>query len=258
MTSEYLKIWFADIETANEFFDGNSKHLGEFLVNVYREYAGTPTCFTSKLVEKYFKTYQKRIEFIKKAKVDGKIGAEKKAVNEQVKSSTLKGSVKGVAQGVVLPKVEYIKEESIIVKEESNNKTGRASSRSRNIFSDCFTDWFLAENQTPFKMQTKDFVALASIEKYCNENKKEGYTSLEMFKGVLENFSLLPDFFQNNKNPCFINTRLPEIIALIRQKAKSTDKKKGNVQTMLESNLKTKELIKAKYAAQNGEQVENN
>ena len=97
----------------------------------------------------------------------------------------------------------------------------------KNIFSDCFTDWFLAENETPFKMKTKDYVAIAEIEKYCNENKKEGFGSIAMFEFVLSKFSTLPDFFQNNKNPTFINSKFPEIIALLRQKTIKADNLKG-------------------------------
>jgi hypothetical protein len=97
----------------------------------------------------------------------------------------------------------------------------------KNIFSDCFTDWFLAENETPFKMQTKDFVAIASIEKYCTENKKEGFEAIEMFRFVLEKYSTLPEWYLNNKNPTFINSKFPEIIALIRQNAIKADSKKG-------------------------------
>jgi hypothetical protein len=97
----------------------------------------------------------------------------------------------------------------------------------KNIFSDCFTDWFLAENETPFKMQTKDFVAISSIEKYCIENKKEGFEPIALFKFVLEKYSTLPDWYLNNKNPTFINSKFPEIIALLRQKTIKTDNLKG-------------------------------
>lgn len=97
----------------------------------------------------------------------------------------------------------------------------------KNIFADCFTDWFLSENETPFKMQTKDFVAIASIEKYCNENKKDGYEPIDMFRFVLTKFNTLPEWYMNNKNPSFINSRFPEIIAIIRQNSIKTDNKKG-------------------------------
>lgn len=95
---EYLKIWFQDIEIASEFFEGNEKHLGEFLVNVYREYAGIPTSFKCKQVAKYFQTYRKQIEFIKKSKEFGNKGWEKQSNNQEDTTDTLRGSPKGVSE----------------------------------------------------------------------------------------------------------------------------------------------------------------
>lgn len=112
-------------------------------------------------------------------------------------------------------------------KEVNKNITARAVVTRENIFSDCFTNWFLSENETPFKMQVKDFVAIASIERYCTENKKEGFEPIAMFQFVLSKFSTLPDFYQNNKNPTFINSKFPEIIALLRQKTIKADNLKG-------------------------------
>lgn len=136
--------------------------------------------------------------------------------------------------------MELVKEEDI--------KTKR-----KNIFSDCFTDWFLSENQIPFKMQTKDFVAIASIEKYCNENKKEGFEPIEMFRYVLSKFNTLPDFYQNNKNPSFINSKFPEIIALIRQKAIKPEQQKGKQERNNDvfANI-LNEINNPEYGTQNG------
>lgn len=103
MAKEYLKIWFSDIETAHEFFEGNDKHLGEFMVNVYRSYAELPLNFQCKLVAKYFKTYSKQIEFIKKAKADGSKAHLQNTENQDDKGQTLEGGVQGVLQGGVLP-----------------------------------------------------------------------------------------------------------------------------------------------------------
>lgn len=92
---EFLKIWFEDIQTAEEYFEGNAKHLGEFLLNVYRVYAELPTQFTSKVVEKYFKTYQKYIGFVKESKKSGKNGWNVNPNNQSVNTETLKGSLEG-------------------------------------------------------------------------------------------------------------------------------------------------------------------
>lgn len=117
MAKEFLKIWFSDIELAHDFFDGNDKHLGEFLVNVYRSYAELPTSFRCKQVEKYFKTYSKQIEFIKKAKADGSKAHLQDAESQEDKGQTLEGGVQGGVQPPLLP-TPPPKRESINSKEE--------------------------------------------------------------------------------------------------------------------------------------------
>jgi hypothetical protein len=122
MAKEFLKIWFSDIETAHDFFDKNDKHLGEFLVNVYRSYAQLPTSFRCKHVEKYFKTYQKQIDFIKKAKADGMKAHLQETEREDFSIPTLEGGVKGVVEAplpATLPaKGKKIKGKRIKGKEE--------------------------------------------------------------------------------------------------------------------------------------------
>ena len=106
MAKEFLKIWFSDIELAHDFFDGNDKHLGEFLVNVYRSYAELPTSFRCKQVEKYFKTYQKQIDFIKKAKADGMKAHLQETEREDFSIPTLEGGVQGGVQPPPPPTLE--------------------------------------------------------------------------------------------------------------------------------------------------------
>jgi hypothetical protein len=132
MAKEFLKIWFSDIETAHDFFDKNDKHLGEFLVNVYRSYAELPTSFRCKHVEKYFKTYQKQIDFIKKAKADGMKAHLQEPETEDFSTATLEGGVKGVVEAPLLAtlpakgekiKGKRIKGEKKIEKESIQLKT---------------------------------------------------------------------------------------------------------------------------------------
>ena len=106
MAKEFLKIWFSDIELAHDFFDGNDKHLGEFLVNVYRSYAELPTSFRCKQVEKYFKTYSKQIDFIKKAKADGSKAHLQNTETQEDKGQTLEGGVQGGVQPPPPPTLE--------------------------------------------------------------------------------------------------------------------------------------------------------
>ena len=122
MAKEFLKIWFSDIELAHDFFDGNDKHLGEFLVNVYRSYAELPTSFRCKHVEKYFKTYQKQIDFIKKAKADGMKAHLQETEREDFSIPTLEGGVQGGVQPPPPPtleaKGERLNDKGEIIKEE--------------------------------------------------------------------------------------------------------------------------------------------
>jgi len=218
---EYLKIWFSDIEDANDFFEGNSKHLGEFMVNVYREYAELPTSFSCKLVEKYFKTYLKQINFIKQSKIYGKNGGFQKHNNQEVNNDTLLGSVVGMLQPPLEPpllpkdKSKKIKDKGLNNKEEILPANRRA-----NLFSDCFTTWFKDKFELSYSMKTKDFVGIATIEKYCKENAKG--EPIEMFKFILENYDSLAEFYQTNINPSFIASRISEIASMLKKQHTKT------------------------------------
>lgn len=243
MAGEYLKIWFDDIKDAEDFFDGNQKHLAEFLLNVYRSYAELTTNFRCKLVEKYFKTYKKQIDFIKNSKTSGKNGGFQKHENQEVKKATLVGSVEGYLQGGVqeslLPKAKRVKAKR--VKDKSNKEENTFSAEkpiSRNVFADVWFSWFFEKNGNRYgeikktkdglgeyeDMSKKDWVGVATIEKYCKQNfenltesQKSKFQPIDTFKTILENYDLLPKFYQENTNPSFIASRISEIISMVKK-----------------------------------------
>mgnify|MGYP003426826780 CR=1 FL=1 len=89
----FYKINFEDIDIASEFFDHNQKHLSEFIMATITYYSGKNVEIKSKLVEKYFKTYKKTMDFVMLSKCYGKKGALIKAENQIDSSQTLKGLV---------------------------------------------------------------------------------------------------------------------------------------------------------------------
>lgn len=107
MSKPYVKITFQDIEIAEEFFN-NEKHLEEFLTNVVRYYRGLDLKIKTKIVEKYFKTYKKTMDFIINSKQFGEKGAQRKAENQEVGSSTLEGMVEAPLEGTLPTNIKDI------------------------------------------------------------------------------------------------------------------------------------------------------
>lgn len=123
MSKEFYKITYQDIDIALEFFDYNKKDFSEFIVATIDYYRGENPTFKSKLVEKYFKTYKKTMDFIINAKKTGAKGAEKRIENQSFANDTLEGSIKG-ALSTVKDTLEPNNKEEISnnKKEKENNK----------------------------------------------------------------------------------------------------------------------------------------
>ena len=76
------------MEIAEEFFD-NEKHFSEFLLAVSYYYRKKNYVIKNKIVQKYFKTYQKTMDFILEFKYYGEKSALLRSENQKVKVDTL-------------------------------------------------------------------------------------------------------------------------------------------------------------------------
>jgi hypothetical protein len=112
------------------------------------------------------------------------------------------------------------------IDKQLNNKTinketkKQPANRRANLFSDLFTTWFKDKFELSYSMKTKDFVGIATIEKYCKENAKG--EPIEMFRFILENYDSLQEFYQTNINPSFIASRISEIASMLKKQHTKT------------------------------------
>lgn len=90
MTRQFVKISEQDLQIAEAFFE-NEKHFNEFLINVFNYYRGKNVQIKTKIVQKYFNSYKKVMDYIIDAAENGKEGVLKRLENQRVKSSTLEG-----------------------------------------------------------------------------------------------------------------------------------------------------------------------
>lgn len=86
----FFKITFQDLEIAKEFFE-NKKHYTEWLFLVSEYYQGNILSSNIKIVQKYFTSYKKTIDFIISSKQEGKKGFLKRVENEANRRKTLDG-----------------------------------------------------------------------------------------------------------------------------------------------------------------------
>lgn len=90
MPRQFVKISEQDLQIAEAFFE-NEKHFNEFLINVFNYYRGRNVQIKTKIVQKYFNSYKKVMDYIIDAAENGKEGVLKRLENQRVKSSTLEG-----------------------------------------------------------------------------------------------------------------------------------------------------------------------
>lgn len=90
----YVKISKQDYDIAENFFQ-NDKHLDEFISNVSRYYCGKKITIKTKIVQRYFETYKKTMDFILNARSFGKTGGSQRVNNQSFIEETLEGYIEG-------------------------------------------------------------------------------------------------------------------------------------------------------------------
>lgn len=92
MIRPYVKITEQDLQLAEAFFE-NEKHFNEFLINVFKYYRGQNIQIKTKIVQKYFNSYKKTMDYIIDSYKHGKESVLKRTENQDIKSHTLEGVV---------------------------------------------------------------------------------------------------------------------------------------------------------------------
>lgn len=150
---EFFKITFQDMEIAEDFFD-NEKHFSEFLLAVSYYYRRKNYQIKNKIVQKYFKTYQKTMDNIIEAKRTGKIGGLTRVDNQSVNKQPLEGVVKGSVKDPVQPnyKVLTIKDKynNTLLSEIKNFKSFYSSFEfNKQYFHIAYKFWEMWEKENP-------------------------------------------------------------------------------------------------------------
>ena len=131
-TKPFFKINFEDLEIAENFFE-NEKHFSEFLLAVSYYYRGVDYTIKQKIVQRYFNTYKKTMDFIIESKKTGSEGGKQRVENQKIKENTLEGVLEPPLEPPLEPNN---KELSINNKELSiNNKEGKEIKDTPSAFS---------------------------------------------------------------------------------------------------------------------------
>jgi hypothetical protein len=123
--------------------------------------------------------------------------------------------------------------------------------RQKNEFYEVFQEWFTTIAKVPYDMKQKDWVGVAEIKKYCEKNCAAGFEALDSFRWVLANYHLLPKYYQENRNPKFIASRLSEIIGLIKAPAAN---QLGRQQNNNNSTTEALKRLENEFSQQKGHQ----
>ena len=197
MTRQFVKISEQDLQIAEEFFE-NEKHFNEFLVNVFKYYRGKNVQIKTKIVQKYFNSYKKVMDYIIDAAENGKEGVVKRLENQRVKSSTLKGVLDNPSRECqdtheANSKVEIVKSK---VKENVHTLLPSADHSIPKSEIDRFNHYssWAAENAPKLLKINKPLTATQLLDirsKYSSEQFKEICLAMEAKKDFLKKYDNL-------------------------------------------------------------------
>jgi hypothetical protein len=189
MKKEFYKITYQDIDIALDFFDQNEKKFSEFILATIKYYRNENHTFKDKLVEKYFKSYKKTMDFVLQAKIKGKEGAEKRIENQSIINNTLEGYDKGTLStldATLLPNNKL---------EISNNKDNNKKTIDSKML---LSDYVKSEKKYPFisvkeEVLMKWFLSALCFKGEYFEKEMKLKTSYESLKLLLTRDKLTND-----------------------------------------------------------------
>jgi len=179
MIRPYVKITEQDLQLAEAFFE-NEKHFNEFLVNVFKYYRGQNVQIKTKIVQKYFNSYKKTMDYIIDSYKHGKESVLKRAENQVVKEHTLGGVVEAPLEA--LPPTKY----KIVNNKEKKKKISFPESPffDKNFFKLRFSKWGVEKLRHYYNAAER---YSAEGNKYINWDKAiEGWAEKDELQGKLK------------------------------------------------------------------------
>lgn len=179
MIRPYVKITEQDLQLAEAFFE-NEKHFNEFLVNVFKYYRGQNVQIKTKIVQKYFNSYKKTMDYIIDSYKHGKESVLKRAENQGVKEHTLGGVVEAPLEA--LPPTKY----KIVNNKEKKKKISFPESPffDKNFFKLRFSKWGVEKLRHYYNAAER---YSAEGNKYINWDKAiEGWAEKDELQGKLK------------------------------------------------------------------------